>query len=616
MKGGQSAAQEDVAAASCPALDPQLRLVLPLARAAWVQRSQNDHGAPLLTLYYSDKQIEFDDPQHFAFAEGLPGRTSFTLTEATEWSGLAPSAVATLLAGLLDAGIVYREGQGTCPVRHDNAVMPSPLPIPQRTVPHSWMDATSLMKELTGTHLDLAWLEAVVPVFRTGHLFVDADGRQVGEANVFPAAARIAVPTDWRGCPYAGNRYQADKPMNASALKAMRQHWRQMMVLLNLVRASYLRRFPEARQGWTVGHVERLSVCVLALPSYLMLRCDRPVANGALSPVLSNLFRVIDGLRMVMHQMLFVPLHEPMADPDRPVDAEAILAYADRNFSFHSDHGVCAGPRFMVEDMLGVVLDGREPRSGWGPGLGPELRDAVNAIDPAIDYAMLGLQTYGAVFSLWPAMAECYERLHRLLREQDLADNPVAATLADRFAGHFDALSHRSFLASAEWREHRIKVYDDMYAAAFAAVNKGSPARALSAAVAPRAAGTGERPCVWVERAAAAQFGADQPLLAEVFAELVCDFLQRAQAIIGLTETVQRQASRLLHRPEPLRALTLADFNLHNVLMGEDVRSVPFLPAELGELLNLSIEVDARSIRIAPRAQRPASSHPAARVAG
>ena len=608
MKGVHSAQQDN----ATPALDRRQHLFLPMARAAWVQNGQGADGQPELTLYYLDKEVTFDDPRQFAFGTGLPGKSFFRADAATEWSGLGWSEVAPLLASLIDAGILHTQDAAPGPMRHDNQPMPSPLADPERTQPRSWMDEASLMEELTGTKLDIAWLEAVVPVFRTGHLFVDADGRQVGEANVFPASARVAVPTDWRGCPYAGNRYQAEKPMNASALKAMRQHWRPMMVLLRLIRTAYLRRFPEARRGWTVGLVERLSVCVLALPSYLMLRCDRPCPNGELSPVLSNLFRVIDGLRMVMHQMLFVPLHEDMASPDRAVDAEAILAYADRNFSFHSDHGVCAGPRFMVEDMLGVVLEGREPRSGWGGGLDADLIEAVNAIDPAIDYAMLGLQTYGVVFSLWPEMARCYEQLHRLLADHSLLSGAPAAQMAQRFAGHFDALSHRSFLANEEWRQHRAAVYDDMYAEAYRATNGSLPNYPLSAALAPAsAAEVGARPRDQLERAAAATFGPGNAVLAEVFADLMFEFLQRGQATLALTQQIQRETAELLRRPVPLRALTLDDLNLHNVLMGEDVRTVPFLPAEIGQLLDLSIEVEASSIVITPRQSSAGSSNPA-----
>jgi len=275
----------------------------------------------------------------------------------------------------------------------------------------------------------------------------------------------LAVATDWRGCPYPGNRYQSQKPMNLTALKAVRVHWRHVLLLLATMREAYLARCPDAHPDadgcWTVGHVERMTCAVLALPSLMLLRAEGRVANGDLHPALSSLFRVTDGLRVVMHQMLFVPVFETMRLPDDRVDAAAILAYADRNFAFHSEHAVCAGPRFMIEDMLGVLLDGRAPKGGMADVLEPGLEAAAMLADAALDYAFLGLETFGTVFSLWPAMTRTYARLHALLVEAASDDAHVAA-IAARFAGHFDALSSRSFLADESWRQHREAVYDDM----------------------------------------------------------------------------------------------------------------------------------------------------------
>ncbi|WP_185679535.1 hypothetical protein [Novosphingobium piscinae] len=585
-------------------LSPRAVLVLPQARAALLQHTHDAGGAPLLTLFIRDQEISWDDPRHFALAEALTAGLPLAAGELATRSGLDWAEARPMLADLLQAGILVRAD--ACPVaaeRHHNQPMPSPLPPAPLDRARSWMDAESLMRELTGSEIDLAWLETVVPVFRTAHLFLDRDGRHVGEANAFPAAARTEVPTEWRGCPYPGNRYQPDKPMNMTALKAMRAQWRQMMGLLGPIREAYLRRFPEARQGWTVAHVERLTVCVLALPSYLMLRFDRPTANGDLHPALSNLFRVTDGLRMTMHHMLFVPLFEPMHAPDAPVTPEHILAYAERNFLFHSEHGVCAGPRFMIEDFLAVLLDGAAPRSGFDAMIDPELAAALDLLEPALDYGLLGLQTFGTVFTLWPAMARCYARLHEVLAG---GTRPVAAAMAERFVGHFDALSHRSFLASEDWRTHREAVYDDMFAACARGVAGDWPELPLSLQI----GGAGAiDPAAQLALAAAAaeHFGADSGALAAEFAGIVGDFLGRAQRILGLAETIQTRLGRLLHRPAPGRALSLQDLNRYHVLMGADQRSVPFLPDELHQLLGLTIAVDARSIRIA---RKPASALP------
>ncbi|MDE2403160.1 MAG: hypothetical protein KGM17_00400 [Sphingomonadales bacterium] len=598
-----------MAGAPAAAITPASRFVLPQARAALLQQGRDADGAPVLTLYHRGREVQWDDPRQFAFGEALAHCPRFSGADAAGWGDLGWDAAAPMLAALADAGIIVPDDGTTRPeTRHDHQPMPDPLPPAPMTRPRSWMDGESLMAELTGQALDLAWLETVVPVFRTGHLFVDRDGRQVGEANAFPAAARLAVPTDWRGCPYTGNRYQAEKPMNATALKAMRRHWRQMMALLLEVRAAYLDRFPEAKAGWTVGHVERLAVSVLALPSYLALRCDAPAANGTLHPALSNLFRVTDGLRMVVHQMLFLPLYEPMRHPDEAVDAAAILAYADRNYAFHSDHGVCAGPRFMIEDFLGVILDGTVPLGGLDAALEPELAAVLADVPAAMDYAMLGLESYATVFALWPAMARCYEDLHRLLA--DGAHGAAARAMAARFAGHFAALSQRSFLASEEWRAHRVAVYDDMHARTHAATAGCPPARPLSAALAPAcAAETGARSFDTLVSAAAAHFGPGHDRLAAAFAETVMDFLRRGQRTVAIASAIQARTRALLARPHPRAELTLADLNLHNVLMGEDQRSVPFLPGEIGRLLGLDIAVDARAITIHPRPEAGGAPH-------
>ncbi|MBB6125029.1 hypothetical protein [Sphingobium subterraneum] len=582
-------------------IDHSTPLVMPDARSALLQKSHQSDGAPLLTLYVGTKEVTFDDPEEFAFAQELIRTAPFLAGDAADWGNVGWPKASAMLEALLEEGIIRLARGEMREDRHDNKVMPSPLPTAPMTRPRSWIDADSLMAHLTGTALDPAYLELVVPIFRTGHVFLDRDGRQVGEANVFPASARLNIATDWRGCPYAGNRYQADKPMNVTALRAMRVHWRQIMALAAQMRARYLVRFPQAQSGWTVGDVERLAVCALALPSYMMLRCDAPVANGDLHPALSNLFRVTDGLRMVMHQMLFLPLYEKMMLPDVPITPAEILDYADRNYSFHSDHGVCAGPRFMIEDMLAVLLDGAAPRGGFDANLDAELAPVLNLIEPAIDYAMLGLQAYGAVFSLWPAMTRAYEHLHLSLGGKEDAGGSRAREIAQRFEAHFAALNHRSFLANEEWRAHREAVYDDMFARCHAAVSRSAPPESLSAMLAPDASVCGGRAQDVLAAAVAAHLGYGGGKIAENFAAIVMGFLARGQRIVALAERIQRDTAALLHRPAPSHRLTLRHLNLHNVLMGEDVRTVPFLPDELARLFGVEIHVDAETIEIRER---------------
>ena len=64
--------------------------------------------------------------------------------------------------------------------------------------------------------------------------------------------------------------------MNATALKAMRTHWPQMMAALLRIRAAFLRRFAEAADGMTVGHLERLATLVLSVPTMVSLPIEPP----------------------------------------------------------------------------------------------------------------------------------------------------------------------------------------------------------------------------------------------------------------------------------------------------------------------------------------------------
>jgi hypothetical protein len=123
-----------------------------------------------------------------------------------------------------------------------------------------------------------------------------------------------------------------------------------------------------------------------------------------------------------------LPIGEPALPPDAPMASAEIYAYAERNYSFHSDHGVCAGPRVMIEEFLSVLVDGKLPRGGLPAELDPQVRAALCDLDPVIDYALLGLQAYAAVFSVWPAMARAYQTLESIAAAWAPAGPPMRRT--------------------------------------------------------------------------------------------------------------------------------------------------------------------------------------------
>jgi hypothetical protein len=180
-------------------------------------------------------------------------KSAATWGEGYDWP-----RVQGLLQQLLEEGILQRASAAASEDISPHGPRPSPLPPAHSTLPRTWSDCDAIMRELTSRPLELGYLELIMPIYRVAHIAMDAEGRQVGEANVFPQPLRLDVPTEWRTCPYRGSRYQDDFPMNVTALRSMQKYWKPMMVALQHIRRAYLQRFPQARQGLDGGRSRAL----------------------------------------------------------------------------------------------------------------------------------------------------------------------------------------------------------------------------------------------------------------------------------------------------------------------------------------------------------------------
>ena len=243
-------------------------LMLPKHRQTVLQYMPDETGITQLHLYYGAKEIVFDEPALFAFGETLARQTRFKAAEATTWGdGYAWTRVEELLQQLIDEGVLARVNTaGEAPGQSVSAIQPSPLPPSTCPMARSWFDCEAITRDLTGRSVELGYLEVILPIFRIAHTTLDADQRQVGEANVFPPDLRLDVPTEWRTCNLPGTRYLNEKPMNVTAMRVMRVHWSQMMATLLRVREAYLGRFPEAKDALTTPscHLARRSGTALA----------------------------------------------------------------------------------------------------------------------------------------------------------------------------------------------------------------------------------------------------------------------------------------------------------------------------------------------------------------
>lgn len=579
-------------------------LVLPKHKRVVTQYSTDGSGVTELHLYYGEKEISFDDPQLFAFGENLAKQARFVAGSATRWGeGYTWPRVRELLEQLIEEGILQRAAaMPSEPVHWREGIYLSPLPPAHSTVPRTWFECEAITRELTGHALELGYLELIVPVFRIAHIALDTEGHQVGEANVFPKPLRLDVPTEWRGCPHAGTRYQTDRPMNVSALKSMRKHWPQIMALLLHIREAYLQRFPNARAGWTVGDLERLSSLVLGVPAYLLMRTQERVENGDLHPVLSSMFRVTDGLRMTMHQMLFLPLGEPTLAPDAPMTSAETYAYAERNYVFFTDHGVCAGPKVMIEEFLNVLVDGQHTKESAAVEFEPPVQAALEHLDAALEYGLWALQAHAIAFSLWPVMGRSYERLWTTLATWSANTSDTLTAWRERFRNAVEFLHTRSLLANEEWRVDRERAYADMYMQC--ARGLGVEDALLAQRIAPVAqaqhAEVAQQLRRLLRQRCAIAAGTDSPEIENLVADLM-DYLQREQAVVRAASEVQQHINRLLGRTPPTRPLTAADLDIYNQMLG-NVARLPYLVDELSAALDLRIVVTQDAIEIFERA--------------
>lgn len=586
------------------ALNPDDELVLPMSKGAFAQYRQEEGVPRELRVFHRDREIALADPALFGFGETLIRQTRFRAGDAVSWGGLDWPRARGLLEQLIGAGILQRGDEAdaaAAPLRQEDRPSPlRPAPCPRAM---TWDESEEIMRALAGRPLETGRVELVVPIFRVAHMYLDADDRQLGEANVFPPAMRLERPTLWRTCPYSGTRYQPERPMNVTALRAMRAHWRQMMAIVRRVGDSYRARFPAVGdRGWTVGDIERMAVCVMALPTYLLMRREGRVENGRLHPALSSAFRLTDGPRTALHNMVFAGFGEPARSDDTPMTGAELHAYAERNHSFRTSRGVCAGPPAMIDDFLAVLLDGADPRGGWPTALDPEVAEALDQVDPAIDYGLTGLQAYCAVYSLFPAAAAARAELRRIVLDWEGQDSPGLAALRAQLGTNGGPGADRS-------RRRRLAAYDAMYRQCGCGLSGRAPDPSLQQR-------SERQPPLPAETMAALRAAFERHLsdlagskaLAADLAACLGRFIGHVQAALDAALEAQGRINALLGREAPTRPFTGRDLatgpfvgrDLAQYRPGEDARPqvAPFLVDDIAWVLGVAIEIGAEKVTI------------------
>jgi len=313
------------------------------------------------------------------------------------------------------------------------------------------------------------------------------------------------------------------------------------------------------------------------------------------------MFRITDGVRMTMHHMLFMATDEAPLAPETPMTSAALYAYAERYLLFLSENGVCAGPRTQIEAFLRVFIDGQPIADAEAVELDAPVQEALAALDSAFDYVLYGLQAYAVVFSLGLAMCRTYERLWAIVEAWAGEQTDTGRVLRTRLQKVARILP-QTLLGTEEQRGSRARVYADMYTQCARGLGVRSSEATLAERLRPRNAAhhraAAERLRAVIRQRLGDTAVADSPEVEQVVAALM-DYFCQEQVIVQEACAIQQRINRLLGRTPPTRPFAAADIDLYYQL--QDVRGLPYLGAELEEVLGLQVVVRSDAIEIVDR---------------
>jgi hypothetical protein len=593
---------EEALGASCPmnrrsdsepAIFPHEELCFAKRRRVQSAYVRSVNGELEFHIYYGNKEVIFDEPELFPFAETLVREAQFAAGATTSWgSGYSWQQMSKVLGALVLDGVLARTAEADSEAKGKDGVVSSLLPPAVRSEPVSWLQCEQLTRELGGHEVELGYLELLVPVYRIAHANLDADGRQVGEANVYPPALRLDVATEWRTCQYPGSRFQDQCPMNVSALKAMTKYWKPLMRVIHRLRGEYLERFPEARAGLNLGDVERLCTLILAFPTYFLHRTRNRLENGELHPLLSAMFRVTDGLRLSLQAMMTTPTDEPPLSPTEYRTCDEIYSYTERTLGFISAYGVCSGPRHLIEEFLAVVITGKCVPGSEVLTLDPEIEDFLGCLKPAFDYGLRALEAYAVSSSLWGLIAQTYSELASALERVPEPERASVAEFAELVERRVEHLREQTLLATSEQRLVYERIYAHMYQCAERGLGTAEPSE-LKAGLQPISQISDGAARQKLELLLATRFGAQPAEKSEWLSSLAAtlmDYFKREQAIVRFGGEVQRSVNALLERAQPKQALSGADLAIHNRFL-PTVPPFPYVEDDLLAALRIRVSV-------------------------
>jgi hypothetical protein len=408
-----------------------------------------------------------------------------------------------------------------------------------------------------------------------------------GDWAVRVARAVLAADTEPRPGP---------APVASGPPEGLGSHWPEMVAVILRIRGAYLARFPRAQSGCTLGDLERLLTLAVAVPTYQLAR-QNAAAPGPLHPVLVSLLRIGQALLRAARQLRTAPGVDGNWSAGTRVAAADILPFIERQ------EGTEAA---LTYPFLRALTEGPTGTPPYAEPHAPPVQRALDDLDAAFDYALLGLQAGAVVGSLGPLLARTHARVSSILQEWH-GERPPALDRLQAWLQQVDALLQEHGLDAAGGGRASLEIlHADTYA--LCAAGLGDPVRqSLAARLAgepmPRHGAAGDRLRA-VLRRSFAPVRESQDDAVEWLLDCLMHAFARMQQVLALVEEIQQRIDALLERPQPHPA---RGTDLQHILLVQDelARRLPALLSQLEQALDFRAAITASGIEIRSAAAWP-----------
>jgi hypothetical protein len=232
------------------------------------------------------------------------------------------------------------------------------------------------------------------------------------------------------------------------------------------------------------------------------------------------------------------------------------------------------------------------------------VQDALDQVEPAVDYGLRGLQAFGSVFSLFPTSTAGHAQFREIINAWKKTDSPRLALIRERCEKMHEITQDVGWLAEDALRKSRLVAYNEMYQKCGFGLTGRYPEPSLE----ERYENPPPLPAETTAelKAAFARYFNDLPEADELFDTLALwlgKFISFVQVALDVSLEVQGRINGLLGRTPPVRTFMGRDLatyvGLDKSVDSKDERvEVPFLVDDIARVLGVTIDITVDEVKI------------------